>query len=615
MTRQLAGVFGRTTPGAHETVARALGTSARRWTSADGPLHVAEIGDPPGHGTREVLLAGDIRNARALATELGAADDASVGALVASALSRWGEAALARLRGGFALVAWDEETETGLLAVDQLGVGAIYLHESGGTLSFATELRTLVRLVDRAAPADAAVAQWLSDGYLERGETLWEGVRRLEGGALLRLRREQWQQSEYWSPSYREPERIDAAEASDRLRAVLTTAVADRLAPTGTTGVLLSGGLDSSTVAAFARVVRPGADAVKAYTHVYPDHPEMDESGLVALTVDALGIEWEPSPVRVVGTLPHALEFQLAWEVPAATPMLAFTQPLLERAAAGGVSVLLDGEGGDELFGLSPYLVADHMRSLRFRAALALLRRLPGEGPKPSPRELAGLAGELGVKGAAPHGFHRTVRRLGGSRRYAAPWLTERTARLYVETRDDWVWKRLPGPRWWAFLAHLVTHWREQMGAYDFMRQRDSLASLVTRHPLLDDLELIELVLRLSPELSFDPDLTRPLERSLAAGILPDEIRTRPDKSTFSTLVVDALSGPDWPVATSLLLAPDAELRAYTRPESIRRLLEVPRDRRSIKWARLVWRLATTESWLRAQVDQEFPARLLERAP
>ena len=613
MTRQFAGVFGRTAPGAHETVSRALATDARRWT-ASGPLEVAEIGPPTAGGAHRVLLAGGIRNSRALAAELDARDDASVDELVAAAFARWGEAALNRLRGGFALVVWNPDTHTGLLATDQLGVGALYVHESGGTLSFATELRALVRLIERPAPSDAAVAQWLSDGYLERGETLWSGVRRLEGGRLVRLQGERWEQSLYWSPSYREPEHVDARGACDLLRAALTTAVRDRLSPTGTTGVLLSGGLDSSTVAAFARDARPEAHAVKAYTHVYPEHPEMDESRLVALTADALGIEWEPSPVRIVGTLRPALEFQTAWDVPAATPMLAFTQPLLERAAGEGVSAVLDGEGGDELFGLSPYLVADRLRRFRIGDALALLRRLPDAGPTPSARDLAALVGELGLKGAAPHGFHRTMRRLGGRRRYAAPWLTERAAGLYVGTRDEWAWKHLEGPRWWTFLAYLLTHWREQMGAYDFMRQRDSLASLETRHPLLDDLELIELVLRLPPELAFDPELTRPLERSLTAGVLPDEIRTRRDKSTFSTLVVEAMSGPDLPLATALLRAADAELWAYVRPESVHRLLEVPRERRSIQWARLVWRLVTTESWLRAQADPAFPARLLERS-
>jgi asparagine synthase (glutamine-hydrolysing) len=611
VTRQFAGVFGRTSRDAHEGLSRALGERARRLTA--GALRVAEIGPPRTESTRTLLLSGDLRNARALAVELGLSGAASVDDVLAAAFARWGEAALGRLRGGFTLVVWDGETQTGLIATDQLGVGALYLHESAGSLSFATELRALVRLVDRRpAPAAAAVAQWLSDGYLERGETLWEGVRRLEGGRLLRLEHERWVESAYWSPTYREPERMGAEAATEQLRAALGAAVRDRLAPTGTTGVLLSGGLDSSTVAAFARDSRRGA--VRAYTHLYPDHPEMDESSMVAMTAEALGIEWEGLPVRVVGTLPRALEFQLAWEVPAATPMLAFTQPLLERIAAGGVSVVLDGEGGDELFGLSPYLVADRLRRLRLRGALALLHRLPDAGPRPSRRELALLLGELGLKGAAPHGVHRAMRRLRGAKRYAAPWLTEPAARLYVETRDDSAWKRLPGPRWWAYLAHLVTHWREQMGAYDFMRQRDSEAGLETRHPLLDDLDLVELVLRLPPELSFDAELTRPLERALTAGVLPDEIRARPDKSTFGTLVVDAVSGPDWPLATRLLRARDAELWAYARPEPIGRLLEVPPERRSIKWARLVWRLATTESWLRAQADPGYPSRLLEGA-
>jgi asparagine synthase (glutamine-hydrolysing) len=614
VTRRVAGVFGRAAEDVRPVVRSAFGTDASGEATTAG-LTVAWTGPPPDASGMTVVLAGALRNLRSLAAELGATGSSSPERVLELAFARWGEDVLPRLRGSFVLAMWDPRRRTGLLAVDHLGVGGLYLHESHGQLIFATELLDLGRMLpSRPAPASRSVVQWLADGYLESGETLWDGVRRLEGGHLVRLEGDRWRTAPYWSPRYQQPERIDVHEATSRLGAALAGAVRDRMAPTGTTGVLLSGGLDSSAVAAFARSLDPPGGPLKAYTHVYPEHPEMDESRLVELTASALAIPWEPQPAPIVGTLPAAFEFQLAWEVPPATPMLAFTQPLLERAARDGVSVMLDGEGGDELFDCSPYLIADRLRRGRLREAMALVRRLPDAGPNPSRRELLALAGEYGLKGAAPHSFHRTIRRLRRPHRYAAPWLTAPGARLYVEARDEWAWKRRAGPLWWSFLANLLTSWREQMGAYDFFRQRDTLAGIETRHPLLDDVDLIEVVLRLPPDLSFDPELTRPLERELLAGVLPDEIRLRRDKSTFGELVIEALGGPDLPLVTSLLEAPDAELWAYANPDSVRALLEVPAGRRSLKWAHLLWRLATTESWLRAQADREFPARMLERS-
>jgi asparagine synthetase B (glutamine-hydrolysing) len=198
-----------------------------------------------------------------------------------------------------------------------------------------------------------------------------------------------------------------------------------------------------------------------------------------------------------------------------------------------------------------------------------------------------------------------------GPRRYAPHWLTPMAAVAYLEQRDKWAWKRRSGPRWWAFLADLLTTWREETGAHDFFRQRSVLAGLETRHPLSDDLDLIELVLRLPPEHAFDAHLTRPLLRAALAGKLPEQIRLRSDKSEFSALLVGALTGPDSSIVSSLLTASDAAIREYVDPGRVRLLLETSRERRNFLWAQQVWRFATTESWLRAQEDPERPIRVL----
>jgi asparagine synthase (glutamine-hydrolysing) len=612
VTRTLAGVFGRGIETTGSAVRRSLAPDVSGMVETTA-LTVGWTGHPPAQGPRTLLLAGGLRNLPALASELGAADDAGAEQVLQLAHERWGDELPSRLRGAFVLVLWNSVSETGLLAVDQLGAGALFFNESGGRFSFATELRTLGRIFPTGpAPCRSSVVQWLADGYLAAGETLFDGIRRLEGGHLVRLEGERWRIESYWSPGYRSPDPISLVDATTELKTALTTAVRTRLADGKTTGVLLSGGLDSSTVAAIASRLDPLPGPLKAFSHVYPDHPDLDESRLAGLVTRSLNLPWEQMAAPRVGTLPSAFEYQLAWEVPAATPMLAFTQPLLDAAAAEGVTVMLDGEGGDELFGYSPYLIADCLRRGRLHEAIDLLRRTPGTGATLSSRERWAQMLEVGLKGSAPYAFHRALRKLAG-RRYAAPWLTEESAKAYVEARDDWSWKRRAGPLWWAYLAELLTTWREQMGAHDFFRARDALAGLETRHPLLDDVDLIELVLLLPPHLSFDPVLTRPLERNVVAGVLPDEILLRRDKSTFSDLVVEALGGLDYPIVTELLAAADAEIWAYAQPDPLRKLLDVPPGSRSIRWARQLWRLATTESWLRAQTDPEFPARLLER--
>jgi len=610
VSRAIAGVFGSAAETYRPAARRALAPHASGDLGASS-IAVAWTGDELAEGSLVVLLAGRIQNRRSLAAELGADVELGAESLVSLAFERWGEDLLARLRGSFGLVVWDPAARAGFLAADQLGARSFFLCQSGGRLWFATDVRELVRLLpSRPQPERRSVVQWLVDGYLELGDTLFEGVRRLEGGHLVRLAGDRWQTVAYWRPSFVPPGKPTVEEAVAEIGAELLRSVRERTAEVGTTGILLSGGFDSSTVAATARRLEPAGE-LRAYSLVYPDRPELDESALIDQVAAALGLPVERMPVRTSGVLAAGLEFLRAWELPAVTPMFAFSQPLLALAAGQGIVVMLDGEGGDELFGCSPYVLADRLLRADVRGALALARRYPYLGLAPSQREVWGLVTDYGLKGAAPHGFHRALRKVL-RRRYAPEWLRPAEARLYLDARDTWAWKRLPGPRWWSFLADLLVFLRQRLGAHDFFRQRSALAGIEGRHPWFDDLGLVELVLRLPPELTFQPSLDRPLARAAAAGVVPDAVRLRNEKPEFGQLVVDALDGPDLGFVTRLLRARDAEIWRYVKPEPVQALLEARSESRHILWARLLWRLVTIESWLRAQGDPDFVQRALD---
>jgi asparagine synthase (glutamine-hydrolysing) len=378
----------------------------------------------------------------------------------------------------------------------------------------------------------------------------------------------------------------------------------------GTTGVLLSGGFDSSTVASVARRVEPAGARTCAYSFVFPGRSEADESALIEEVAGVLRIPSQRTPIGDASSLRPALEFQCTWELPSASPTLFLNLPLLRRAARDGVSVMLDGEGGDELFGCSPYLIADCIRRGDLRRAIALAQRLPDIGPTPLNR-LWWLTREYGLKGAAPHTLHLAARKLRPLR-YVPDWLRPESAKLYVDSRGEWDWKHGSGPRWWAFLSYLLTTWRERAGVYDFLRRRAELAGLESRHPLLDDLDLIEFVLRLPPDLAFDPDINRPFARAAVAGLVPEVIRLRGAKSDFNQLFIEAVSIHDGALAADLLARRDAEIWAYARPEKIRDLLARPVERRDVAWAWQVWRLATTECWLCSHSDPGFARRLID---
>ncbi len=592
-------------------MSRAVGPGSDSFEA--GPLALSWTGGSRQPGARVVLLAGRLHNLPDLASELGE-PAGSAERLLALGAERWGEGIAARLRGAFALLVWDPATESGFLAVDQLGAGGLFISETTRSLVFATEVRDLLPLLPRRPAPDAdELVRWVAGGYGAPGATLFEGVRRLEGGHLLRLDgRRRARPARYWAPRYEEPAPVGRAEAAEELLSTLSGSVRACVLDAGVTGVQLSGGLDSSIVAALARGLDPPVTRLTAYSLVHPGHPEIDESTEIERVTSFLDLPGERLAVQGWSSLDVAFEYQLAWELPPASALVAFNLPLLRRAAGDGVAVLLDGEGGDELLGCSEYLLADRVRRGELRSALALTRRLPGMGESPSRGLVWAVLREFGLKGAAPHGAHRLLRGAFGAGRYTPSWLRPDTAKRYVEIHDEWSWKTLDGPHWWSYLADLLTAGRVRLGAYDLLRRRGSLAGLTNTHPLLESLDLVELVLRLPPELALDPALTRPVAREAVAGLIPEEIRLRPDKVDFSRLLIDALGGPDRALVTRLLGADDAELWAYVERAEVQPLLERPPERRTTEWARVVSRLAMTESWLRSQAEPDFPRRLLE---
>jgi asparagine synthase (glutamine-hydrolysing) len=590
MPRAFAGAFGAPLSTAVTGVLRRFG-HPRRVTS--GGLHLALTGPAPVERDGVLCLVDGVLH----------------GLDAAELALRWkadGDAALADVRGEFCAVLWDGEG--GVLVRDQVGSHGIVWTRAGAGVVFAGDVAPLLAaLPRRPGPDHAAVAAWLAVGGPAPGATLYEGVHRLAPGELLPLGAAgAVRPRRYWEPRRGAVLGGSADELAGALREGIETAIARRTAG-GDAAVMLSGGLDSGTIAALGGVKR-------SYSAVFPDHPAVDESALLDELGGALGLEQTWATVRGGSVLGGALPYLATWELPPVSPNLFFWRPLLRRAADDGVRVLLDGEGGDELFGLSVGLLADHLRAGRVRDAYALVHQVPGaDRGLDRDRALKFLA-RHGAREALPHGLHRALRFARGVQRHAPPWFRPEVARAHALADDPSAWKREPGARWQAELLGRTLHGTGPALAYDHVRRRAAMADLEVSHPLMD-VDLLELVLRIPPELAYDPAISRPLLRRASGGVLPDAVRLRPGKSSFDAIFHDALAGPDLPAIRTLLGAPDAEIGAWVDLAQLRPLLVAPPPGQRGDWALHVWRLVTAELWLRAQVDREAPARAVGRLP
>jgi asparagine synthase (glutamine-hydrolysing) len=614
MSRWLAGAFD---PSGRTSASRLAGALAphRVRTLESGPLCLAYTGPPLSATDPICLLDGVLDNADELRAELGLVELGGDENLLAAGYRRWGRALLGRLRGDFALLLWDVERGEGLLARDQLGVQPFYVFHSDGGVRFASEARHLIAsLPRRPEPDQASLAHWIATSSRPGMQTLWAGVRRLRPGGILRLDRHGVSEEVYWAPRFSGPLDLPSDQLAAEVHAGLARSVRRRIAADGATGVLMSGGLDSSAIAALC--AEAGAGEVYACSATFPDHPRADESELIAELGQALALPGITAEVRAGGLLGSALEHLQAWQAPLLGWGDFWALPLMRMAAAEGVGTMLDGDGGDELFGPRTLLLADRLRAGHPLEALRLALELPGGGPHVPLREVARVFGTEALAGAVPYRLH-DLRRRAVVGRTAPAWLRPRAFEDLVASDDPFAWKRLEGPRWWARAAHGVTREIEEAGVFEHQRRRAALAGLRARHPILD-LDLVELALRQPPRATLDRRFNRPVLRASMAGLLPDPVRLRPGKARFETLIADCLSGPDGDAVRKILTAPDLELGAYLDPVAMRRaLFDSDSLRRSspFRWMWQAWRLLTAELWLRSQASPIDPLELPLASP
>jgi asparagine synthase (glutamine-hydrolysing) len=550
-------------------------------------------------------IAGRVHRAHAVRNELRC--DGTIAEVVATGYARSGSALLDRLRGPFALVAWNAETQRGVLAQDQLGGRSLFTYLDGSRLVFATEVVLLLRLLrQRPGPDDVALAYHLVDHSVPDDRTLFDGIRRVGGGRHLELSPAGHLHRRHWTPRYQpllQPSRVELAE---QLRQTLSAAIDDALTPVPErAAMLLSGGLDSSVVAALASRSICALEAVSA---CFPDEPQLDETQWAGQVADHIGIPLTTVPIERRQPLQAAASYLDAWQLPLPVPGIFIDEQLLATARSHGAMVAIDGQGGDELFGASHFLISDYLRRFRVPAAWRLARGNPWGGTTAPRRQVWRLMTQVGARGALPPRLHEVTRRWRPAERYAPEWLRPDLMRLYHETEDPWRWKRLDGPRWWAWLADTLTRGRETADIANYLRRRAHLGGLETRSPLLD-VGLVEFMLRVPPEANFDPFVTRPLVRAALRGKLPPAVLARREKGDFSALQHRTLLAPEnLREIRRLLDERTAEVGAYV---DLRRFRQAHLDHPPSvgdpdwrAWAIHVWNVVTAETWLREQASR-----------
>ncbi|HSF95382.1 MAG TPA: asparagine synthase (glutamine-hydrolyzing) [Thermohalobaculum sp.] len=289
---------------------------------------------------------------------------------------RWGiEATLDRLVGMFAFALWDREARELTLGRDRFGIKPLFWYADADRFLFGSEIKAVLAAMDRAPDIERqALAGYLETGYVPAPWTIYKGICKLRPGWLLRVRPgAEPRQSQFWSlddmlrRALSRPRISDPREARDLIEARLGEAVRMRLLSDRPVGALLSGGIDSTMVAALMQDA--GGPPVRTYSIGSAD-PRYDEAGHARLIARHLGTDHTELTVTEQDCLAVIPDLTGTYDEPfgdsSQVPALA-----ISRLASRHVTVALSGDGGDEVFcGYNRY---------RWNARLAgLRRRLPG---------------------------------------------------------------------------------------------------------------------------------------------------------------------------------------------------------------------------------------------
>jgi asparagine synthase (glutamine-hydrolysing) len=302
-------------------------------------------------GNLVLAFTGEVYNYRELRSELEAAGHrfrtTSDTEVLIHAYERWGEAMLPRLNGQFAFALFDRRNDIVFLARDRFGVRPLYVAIENGDLYFASEVKAMFASSELRAKADLrGLDESFSLWAARAPRTVFRGVRQIEPGTSAAWRDGRLRTNRYYEPRFPEAT-VEADGAIETLDGLMESSVNLRMRADVAVGGYLSGGLDSSITCSLARRQTP--NQLRTFSVAFDD-PSIDESHFQRLVASSLDTDHQV--VHVGGS--QIADVFPAVVVHAETPLLR-TAPapmyLLARAARdAGVTVVLTGEGSDELF-------------------------------------------------------------------------------------------------------------------------------------------------------------------------------------------------------------------------------------------------------------------------
>ena len=562
-----------------------------------------QTGDQPirnEDGSVWVVLNGEIYNYRELRRDLtsrghvfSTSGDTET---IVHLYEEYGVDCVDKLRGMYAFALWDARARQLLLARDRIGIKPLYYTVSGGRLIFASELKAILELPEIERTLNwQAVDQLFTFSVTPAAQSIIEGVRKLEPGHVLVAAPDREPRvSKYWDLRFEPDHSRSEAYFVARLRELLEESVGLHLASDVPLGAFLSGGIDSSAVVATAAGLTSGP--VKTFSIGFAD-ADYDESAHARTVAAHLGTEHHELVLE-----PNALDIveELAWflDEPFGDAS-AIPTYMVSKLAAEHVTVVLSGDGGDELFGgYDKYVVESREREYQVPAAL---------------RRMLAVASSRMPDGMRGRNFLHHFSLTGSNRYLDAGTLFRRDAMQRLFRREAFAELAPFDPYGDAdrHLAQAPGHWLSALQyldvksylPLDILAKVDRMSmghSIEARVPLLDHV-LVEFAATIPPDLKLRKGTTKYILKQAMRGVLPDAIIDR-RKQGFAVPLGRWFRGQLAGFARDLLLSDSSQRRGLFNRAYLEQLLAQLDSGRQLDLH--LWTLISFEMWCRTFLDR-----------
>ena len=562
-------------------------------------------------GSPVVAVDADLVNLDELSALTGHQD---VQEVVAALYQREGIGGVQRLRGAFALVIWEPRDRRLLLAVDQVGMRRLYYAVTGDGIAFASRAGLLRALAEvGGGPEPTAIYHYLNFGYLPAPTSVSREIQRLEPGCLLKAHDGIVAITRYWDLSYTKRGLDQDATARATMRHA-EAAVARALGASGAkdTGAFLSGGTDSSTI--LGLMSRLTGERVHALSIGFQErrYDELEYAERAARHFKARHHVRRVSPQDALAALPRLIE---SYDEPFGNNSAIGTYLCAQLARECGLTHLLAGDGGDEIFGGNERYTVDAVFA-RYQKVPRLLRR----------GLLEPILGILPDAGSTTVGrAQRYVRRasLPNPRRfYSYEFFFAQNGRELLD--GDFLQTVEPEAPWEVLEQHfgrvsaveelnrlLYLDMKLTIGDNDLLKvtRTAEAAGIGVRFPFLD-LPLIEFTATWPASFKVHAGEKRRLFRQAFRELLPAEILVK-RKHGFgvpTSLWLRTHAGfAD--LAHDALLGADAHVAGYFRRGALEELLRLHASDTTAFYGDLLWSVLMLELWHRRHVRESPGAR------